>query len=163
MTKVTSGKFQNGLNVYSYFPDLSGRGSGDAGPFDTGTRVGSCVQLIGTFPSPCRPELFSLAQTVTYAKKVVNGAHDPKEGVAQDDIAKSGRDASTAPFRQDWLGGGYNASMADPPATTYSATDNIELDRNWTTSLVGTGGRKSVDWSSSIRVVNGKVTQNTVA
>jgi hypothetical protein len=167
MTKVTSGSFQSGLSMDTYYPDLVGSGfwqhGSSGGPFDTGTRAGSNVQLIGTFPSPCRPDQFTLAQTVTYDKKVIDGVHDPKEGVAQDDIAKSGRNASTAPFRQDFLGGGYNVSMADPPSTNYGSASNIELDRSFTTSLVGPGGRASVNWSTSIRVTNGTVTRNTIS
>ncbi len=65
MTKVTSGPFQGGYTMDDYFPQHKGKGlwsnSGTAGPFDTGKRAGSNVQLYGTFPSPCRPELFSLA------------------------------------------------------------------------------------------------------
>lgn len=167
MNKVTSGAFQGGLKMEDYYPDLAGKGywqhGSIAGTFDTGTQVGSNIQLYGTIPSPCRPDLFSLAQTVKYTKAIFNGVHHPKEGVVQDDIAKSGRDSSRPPFRQDWLEGGYNISMADPPGVTYGPSSNIEFDREFVTSLVGPGGRKSVAWSTSIKVVNGGVTKNTVA
>ncbi len=167
MNKVTSGSFQGGKSMDDYYPDLVGRGfwqhSGSAGPWDTGSRVGSSVQLYGTIPSPCRPELFSLAQTVTRTRDRINGVTDPTEGQTLDDIAKSGRDASRPPFRQDWLGGGYNISMADPPSIGYSSTTNAEWDRDFVTSLVGPGGRSSVSWSVSIRIKDGSVTRNTVS
>lgn len=166
MRKVVAGTFESGLGLDDYYPDLASSniwGSANtAGPFDTGSRAGSSVQLIGTFPSPCRPDLFSLAQTVTFTRAVINGVNDPQVGVTRDDVAESGRDASTAPFRRDWLGGGYNVSMADPPSISYAAGSNIELDRSFTTSLIGPDGRMSVDWSTSIRIVNGAVTQNTI-
>jgi len=166
MTKVTSGTFQGGLTMGSYYPDLGGgfwQDGGTAGTFDTGTRAGSKAQLYGTIPSPCRPELFSLAQTVTRRRSRIDGVTDPTEGQTFDDIAKSGRDASRPPFRQDWLGGGYNISMADPPSIGYSSTTNADYDRDFVTSLIGPGGRKSVSWSISVRIVNGKVTQNTIS
>jgi hypothetical protein len=167
MTKVTSGSFQGGLSMDNYYPDLATSGiwarGGSGGPFDTGSSVGSNVQLFGTFPSPCRPDQYTLAQTVTYDKKIVDGVHDPKEGAVQDDIAKSGRDFSKAPARQDFLGNGYDVSMADPPFIRYSASSNIEWDRSFTTSLVGPGGKASVSWSTSIKVESGKVTKNTIS
>lgn len=167
MNKVIAGAFQGGLSMDDYYPDLVGRGywqhGGTGGPFDSGTRVGSNAQLYGTIPSPCRPELFSLAQTVQYTRAIFDGARDPREGVVQDDIAKSGRNASVAPFRLAWLGGGYNISMADPPSVGYGPTTNIEFDRAFVTSLVGPRGRRSTNWSTSIRVVNGSVTRNTIS
>lgn len=167
MTKVVSGTFQGGLKMDDYYPDLVGRGYWDhgdsGGTWDTGSRVGANAQLFGTIPSPCRPEQFSLAQTVTYTRALFDGVSHPKEGIVQDDIAKSGRDASRPPFRQAWLGGGYNISMADPPSIGYTSTSNIEFDRAFVTSLVGPGGRRSVGWSTSIRVVNGTVTRNTIS
>ena len=41
--------------------------------------------------------------------------------------------------------------------------DGWEWDRNFTTSLIGPGGKQSIDWSVSIRVVNGKVTHVDLA
>lgn len=167
MSKVTSGQFQGGKSMDDYYPDLVGRGywqhSGSAGPWNTGSRVGSNAQLFGTIPSPCRPELFSLAQTVTRTRDRINGVTNPTEGQTFDDIAKSGRNASISPFRQDWLGGGYNISMADPPSIGYSSTTNAEWDRDFVTSLIGPGGRRSVNWSISIRIENGGVTRNTIS
>jgi hypothetical protein len=167
MSKVTSGQLQGGKSMDDYYPDLVGRGywqnSGSAGPWDTGSRVGSKAQLFGTIPSPCRPELFSLAQTVTRTRDRINGVTDPTEGQTFDDIAKSGRNASVPPFRQDWLGGGYNISMADPPSIGYSSTTNAEWDRDFVTSLKGPGGQRSVNWSISIRIENGVVTRNTIS
>jgi hypothetical protein len=166
MTKVSSGALQGGFTMDDYYPDLTGRGyyvhPGTAGPFDTGRRAGSNMQLFGTIPSPCRPELFSLSQSVTRVRTVVNGVTGSTDGQTFDDIAKSGRDASRAPFRRDWLGGGYNISMADPPSIGYASTTNADYDRSFVTSLVGPGGRRSVNWSISVRVRSGRVTRNTI-
>lgn len=167
MTKVTGGPLGGGLDMATYYPDLVGKGywahGTSGGPFDTGTRAGSNVQLNGTVPSPCEPDQFRLGQTVTYTKRTFNGVRDPQEGKTFDDIAKSGRDASKAPFRQLWLGDGLNISMADPPSADYSSLNAMEMDRDFTTSLTGPSGSKSVSWSTSIRVVNGSVTKNTVS
>ena len=82
-----------------------------------------------------------------------------------DDIAKSGRDASKPPFRQEFSAGAntWAISMADPPSVSYGPSSNIEWDRSFVTSLVGPGGRKDVNWSTSIRIVNGSVTRNTIS
>jgi hypothetical protein len=85
----------------------------------------------------------------------------PEEGKTFDDIAKSGRDATRPPFRQEFLGGdsappGYIISMADPPSTGYNAASTIEHDRDFVSSLVGPGGRKSVAWSLSTRISGGR-------
>jgi hypothetical protein len=169
MNKLTSGAFLGSLTMDSYYPDLKGKGyyahPGSAGVFDTGSRVGANIQLYGVIASPCEPSNFSLAQTVTRTRYRINGVIHPEEGKTFDDIAKSGRDATKAPFRQEFLGGGtaplgYIISMADPPSTGYTATSNIEHDRDFVTSLVGPGGRKSVSWSLSTRIVGGVVTSN---
>jgi hypothetical protein len=166
MTKVTSGPFQGGYTMDDYYPKLKGKGlwshPDTAGPFDTGEVAGYNVQLYGTFPSPCRPETFTLTQTVRDDLAVVDGVHEPTEGQTRDDIAETKNDPSGPPFRRDWLGGGYNASMADPPSVRYKDVQNVEWDQTFVTSLVGPGGRASVTWKPSIRVVNGKVTRNTV-
>jgi hypothetical protein len=151
-----------------YYPDLAGKGywdhGGTAGPFDTGARVGANAQLVAEIHIPCDPARFSLAQTVTYVKTIRDGVHHPDEGKTMDDIAKSGRDASKAPFRQEFMGtAGWAISMADPPSVTYGPSSNIEWDRSFVTSLVGPGGRSDVNWSTSIRVVNGSVTRNTIS
>jgi hypothetical protein len=167
MTKVTSGPFRGGYSLDDYYPDLVGQGywsdGAKAGIFDTGSRVGAKVQLFGTIPFPWNPLKFSLAQRVTRTRDRIDGVTDPTEGQSFDDIAKSGRDASKSPFRRDWLGGGYNISMADPPGIGYGATTNAEWDRDFVTSLIGPGGRQSVAWSLSIRVKNGSVTTKTVS
>ncbi|WP_173085976.1 hypothetical protein [Phytohabitans rumicis] len=168
MTKVVSGSFQGGFSLDDYYPDLVGKGywgggAGTAGTFDTGRRVGAKVQLFGTISGPCDSSKFSLAQSVTRTRDRINGVTDPTEGQTFDDIAKSGRDASRAPFRQEWLGGGLNISMADPPSIGYGATTNAEWDRDFVTSLIGPGGRQSVSWSLSIRVTSGSVTRKTVS
>lgn len=166
MVKVISGALANGLDMGTYYPDLVGAGfwahGSSAGPFDTGTRAGSNVQLVGTVPSPCSPDGFTLGQTVTYTKRTWNGVRDPLEGRTFDDIAKSGRDATRAPFRQMWLDNGLNISMADPPSIDYSSLTSAEIDRDFVTTLTGPDGSMSVSWSTSIRVAGGRVTSNTV-
>jgi len=171
MHKLTSGAFLGGLTMDSYYPDLAGRGfydhPGTGGTFDTGSRAGANVQLYGVIPSPCLPDQFHLEQTVTRTRLRRNGVADPTEGQTFDDIAKSGRDASRPPFRQEFLGGGtaplgYIISMADPPSAGYNATTNMERDLDFVTSLVGPSGRQSVTWSLSTRISGGAVTSNVV-
>ncbi|MFQ6024756.1 MAG: hypothetical protein ACE5NW_18740 [Acidiferrobacterales bacterium] len=166
MTKVTSGAFQGALSMGDYYPDLVGRGYWDhgdtAGPWDTGSRAGVNVQLFGTVPSPCRPDQFHLEQTVTRERERINGTPTAREGTSADDIANSGRDASTAPFRQLWLGGGLNISMADPPSAAYSATRDIDIKKHFVTSLAGPGGKRSVNWTIELKIENGTVTKNAV-
>jgi hypothetical protein len=173
MNKIVSGAFIGGLTMDSYYPDLSGGGfwqhGGSGGTFDTGSRVGGNVQLYGVIPSPCKPSLFQLAQTASITRHRVNGVATALEGTTVDDIARSGRDFTRAPARQDFLGGGdaplgYIISMADPPSEAYSATrHDVERDVDFVSSLVGPGGRQSVSWSQSLRVTGGAVTGNTVA
>jgi hypothetical protein len=108
-----------------------------------------------------------LAQTITRTRYRINGVPHAEEGKTFDDIAKSGRDASRAPFRQDFLGGGtaplgYIISMADPPSTGYGTGSNIEHDRDFVTSLVGSGGKQSVAWSLSTRISGGAVISNVL-
>ncbi len=171
MGKVTSGAFLGSLTMDSYYPDLVGQDfyqhPGSGGPFDTGSRAGANVQLFGTIPSPCQPGQYRLEQTITRTRFRINGTVHPEEGRTFDDIAKSGRDATTTPFRQEFLGGGsaplgYVITMADPPSTGYRPTDSIDHDRDFVTSLVGPAGSSSVSWSLTTRIVNGRVTQNTL-
>ncbi len=171
MHKLTSGTFLGGLTMDSYFPDLTGRGlynhPDTAGTFDTGSRAGANIQLYGVIPSPCRPSRFQLEQRVTRTRFRINGVAHAEEGRTFDDIAKSGRDASRPPFRQEFLGGGtaplgYIISMADPPSTGYDSKREIEHDRDFVTSLVGPGGRQSVAWSLSTRMSRGTVTRNVL-
>lgn len=172
MEKVTSGAFLGGLSMDSYFPDLVGRGfydhPGTGGAFDTGSRAGANIQLLGVIHSPCRPGQYRLAQTITRTRFRINGVRHAEEGMTFDDVAKSGRDATTAPFRQEFLGGGdapfgYLISMADPPSTGYGARDTIEHDRDFVTSLIGPAGTVSVRWSLTTRIANGRVTRNTLS
>jgi hypothetical protein len=169
MHKLTSGSFLGGLTMDSYYPDLKGKGyynhPGTGGTFDTGSRVGANIQLYGVIPSPCLPNQFHLEQTITRTRYRINGVIHPEEGRTFDDIAKSGRDASRPPFRQEFLGGGgaplgYIISMADPPSTGYNPTISIEHDRDFVSSLVGPSGRQSVSWSLSTRISGGAVTRN---
>ncbi len=172
MGKTVSGTFLGGLTMDNYYPDLKGGGyyshPGTGGTFDTGSRVGGVAQLFGVIPSPCVPAQFSLAQSVTRTRDRIDGVTNPTEGQTFDDIAKSGRNASVAPFRQDFLGGGtaplgYLISMADPPSISYGASTNAEWDRDFVTSLIGPAGKQSVSWSLSIRVVNGRVTSKALS
>lgn len=172
MNALISGAFLGGLTMDSYYPDLVGKGYYEhpdtAGTFDTGSRVGGNVQLYGVIASPCEPSAFRLAQTVRRTRYRINGVIHPEEGKTFDDIAKSGRDATRPPFRQEFLGGGtappgYIISMADPPSTGYSAASTIEHDRDFVTSLIGPGGGRSVSWSLSTRISGGSVTRNVLS
>ena len=177
MTKVTSGKL-HGKNVdgsdmmmLDYFPELVTsrylHNIRNAGPFFDGNVVGANVQLYGTVPSVCKPELFSLSQIVTYTVDKKNGVSTAKEGTSVDDIKESGQDASKAPFRRDWLDDlGYHISMADPPGyyekgrAAFSSATNIERVMDFVTSLVGSAGQTSVNWSYRLKIKDGKVTEN---
>jgi hypothetical protein len=169
MHKVTSGAFLGGLTIVDYYPDISSRGyPSAAGPFDVGNRAGANIQLYGVIPSPCLPSQFHLEQTITRKRFRNNGVAHSEEGKTFNDIAKSGRDASRPPFRQEFLGGGaaplgYIISMADPPSTAYNSTSTIEHDRDFVTSLVGPSGRQSISWSLSTRISGGTVTSNVLA
>jgi hypothetical protein len=92
-----------------------------------------------------------------------NGVATAQQGTSADDIAKSGRDASKAPFRRDWLEDGYNVSMADPPNSPYSASTNKEYVKDFVTGLKGPGGEATVNWTIKLKIENGKVTQNSVS
>ena len=171
MNKVVSGQFLGGLTMDSYFPDLSGRGmwahAGTGGPFDTGTWAGGNAQLYGVIPSPCIPSQFQLEQSANPVRFRIGGVSHPLEGTTFNDIARSRRDISRAPTRQDFLGGGaaplgYIISLADQPGVNYGSLGDIERDPNFVRSLVGPGGQQSVRWSQSIRVTGGAVTVNTL-
>ena len=119
-------------------------------------------------PSPCEPSQYTLAQSVTRTRDRINGVTNPTEGQTLDDLAKSGRHFATAPFRQEFLGGGtaplgYVISMADPPSIGYGPATNAEWDRDFVTSLIGPAGRQSVSWSLSVRIENGVVKRNTLS
>ena len=67
------------------------------------------------------------------------------------------------PRRQERTAAGeIHISMADPPSLLYSAVRSAEWDRSYVTTLTGPSGSKSVSWSMSTVVVNGKVTKNTL-
>ena len=90
MIKVTSGKLHgklydgSDLIMIDDFPDLVTKGyihnARNAGPFNTGKHVGANVQLYGTILSGCRPELFSLRQTVTRTVDKEDGVSTAIEG-----------------------------------------------------------------------------------
>jgi hypothetical protein len=179
MIKVTSGKLHgkleggSDLTMLDYFPDQLGKGTlqniRTAGPFTLANIAGANVQLYGTILIPCRPELFALRQTVTYTVDKVNGISTAKEGTTVDDIKQSGKDASKAPFRRQWLDDeGYHISMADIPAyyeagrTAFSSATNKEIVKDFVTSLAGSAGETSVNWSYRLRIEDGKVIENEV-
>jgi hypothetical protein len=164
MVKNTKERFKGGKTMEDYYGHPANgewAHGGTAGPFVTSQYAGSNVQLIGTVRSPCDPSKFHLTQTVTFTKDRRNGARysGSQEG-------QSGPDAPV-PFRQIWLGNppGLNISSADGPAVDYKTNvgSGLELDREFTTSLVGPSDKKSVDWKTSIVVKDGKVTTNTIS
>ena len=179
MVKVTSGrlhgKLRDGseLSTLDYFPDERGKGTmrniRTAGPFIDDNIAGANVQLYGTILSGCRPELFSLRQTVTHTVNKEDGVSTAKEGTSVDDIKESGQDASKAPFRQDWLDDdGYHISMADVPGyylsrgRAFDSSTNIEFVKDFVSSLVGSAGESSVNWSYRLKIEDGKVIENEV-
>jgi hypothetical protein len=171
MRKVTAGKFEGGKTLDDYFPDQVGAGiwnkNDTAGPFDTGTRAGSAVQLIGEYLSPCAQggTAFTLGQTVHFVRAKANGKQmleggKPFEGTTIDDIKRSGRDQSKPPFRQEF---NFAVSMADPiSGIPYKTLTSYEFEVNLTTSLTGPGGSRSVDWGVTIEASGGKVSKNEV-
>lgn len=171
MVAVKSGAFHGGLAMSHYYPYLARRGfwvsNTNAGPFDTGSRVGASIQLYGLVPSPCQPTQYRFEQTYQDTRLIRNGVHSPGEGRVIDDFARSGQDQSRPPFRQLFLdtagGEGLAISMGDPPSETYGSSDNLEWDCSYVTSLVGPSGRVSHSWSTSVRVVSGTVTRNTLS
>jgi hypothetical protein len=167
MKAIVSGKFEGGFSMDDYYDDLKGQdywAHGDTGgPFTTPRYVGSNAQLIGVVPPSCNPRTFHLEQTRQDTRNRVNGRTDDNEGAVQDDLARSGRNASTRPFRRDWQDSqGWHISMADPPSQRRDKA-NVELDRTFVTSLAGSAGTASVTWKTSIRIANGVVTRNTIS
>lgn len=170
MRKVISGKFEGGKTLDDYYPDLVGAkvwGAKDtAGPFDNGERAGSAVQLIGQYAAPCKPEfVYTLAQSATTIRFRMNGKKAMEkgkafEGTTFDDIKRSGRDATKAPFRQEF---GFAVTMADPiSGAPYSKLTSYEFEVNLTASITGPDGTKSVGWGVTIEASGGKVTKNEV-
>src|SRR5437764_103008 len=77
------------------------------------------------------------------------------------DVARSGRDFSRPPGRREWSAAdGIRVSVADPPSQSYGRGDNVELDREFVTTLAGPSGSLSVSWSTSIRIVKGELDTN---
>lgn len=172
MRALISGSFEGGKTLDDYYPDLVGGNywgsNATAGPFDNGSRAGSAVQLIGEYPSPCAPGTgsnFTLGQSATIVRARANGAKMMENGKALEgqtinDIARSGRDQSKAPFRQEY---GFAVTMADPiSGIPYNTLTSYEWEVNLTTSITGSGGAKSVNWGVTVEASNGTVTKNTV-
>jgi hypothetical protein len=171
MRAVTSGTFEDGKTLDDYFPDLVGMGfwgsNKTAGPFNNGSRAGSSVQLVGDLPIPCatstNPTTLAQSATIVRAradgKKMQEGRKD-LEGQTFDDIKRSRRDQSKAPFRQTWTG---SVSMADPiSGIPYASLKSYEWEVNLTTSLTGAGGTVSTGWGVTVEASAGKVTKNEV-
>jgi hypothetical protein len=170
MRKVTSGAFEV-KTLDDYFPDLVGKGywgsSSTAGTFDTGSRAGSAVQLIGELRIPCDSSTVqtTLGQSATIVRAKADGAKMMENGKALEgqtinDIQRSGRDQSKAPFRQVWAGA---VSMADPiSGIPYASLKSYEWEVNLTTSLTGASGTVSVGWGVTVEASGGKVTKNEV-
>jgi len=175
MRAVTSGPLLDGLTMDDYYPGLSSQGffanPESAGPWDTGTRCGVNVQLVGNLHLLCRDELFQFTQTVHHDKSVFNGKKDADDGKTQDDIAQSGGDYTKPPRRQARTadpesGDGsdvVHVSMADPPSLEYAKAPDVECDRTFVTGLIGPKGKAEVTWRVSMVVKDGKVLKNTVA
>jgi hypothetical protein len=104
MVAVTSGEFLDGLTMDDYYPGLRAKGyfsnPSTAGPWDTGSRCGVNVQLVGDMNLLCRDELFQFTQTVHHDKSIINGSPDADHGTTHDDIADSGGDFTKPPRRQ---------------------------------------------------------------
>lgn len=170
MVKVTSGNFLE-KTLDDYYPDLVGAGAWGsnnvAGPFDNGSRAGSAVQLIGNLRIPCDANgtPTTLGQSATIVRARANGAllmenGRALEGQTIDDIARSGRNSSQAPFRQTWAA---SVSMADPiSGIPYAGLNSYELEVNLTSSLTAPSGTVSVDWGVTIEAAAGTVTRNEV-
>lgn len=171
---VTSGKFLDGLTMNDYYPELRGKGyfanPDTAGPWDTGSRCGVNVQIVGSLNAGCHDESFKFTQTVHHDKSIINGSKDADDGTTHDDIADSGGDYTKPPRRQrhnaerpgKGAGSELHVSMADPPSLLYSAVKSAEWDRTFVTGLVGPDGKAEATWRASMVVKDGKVVKNTV-
>jgi len=173
MVAVTSGQFLDGLTMDDYYPGLRAQGNfsnpSTAGPWDTGSRCGVNVQIVGGLNLLCRDELFQFTQTVHHDKSIINGTKDADDGTTHDDIAESRGDYTKPPRRQtrtterDVGGNLLQVSMADPPSLLYSQVRSAEWDRTFVTALVGPRGKSETTWRVSTIVNDGKVVKNTVS
>jgi len=84
-----------------------------------------------------------------------------------DDIARCGRDATMAPFRQNI--GGNQISMADPASYPYNATTRADFEATNVFETCKTSSdntckwdRCCIQWTWKAKVVAGAVTVNTV-
>lgn len=134
---VSSGPLQGGKKMGDYYPDLanpdgtSSRWNGDgsqAGEF-SGTRTGVAVQLIGTMEGD--RDCCTMTQTFVLEESNYPGPEVGAIGAQVDDIAKSGRDPSGPPFRQNI--GTNQISMADPPNAPYNAGSNFHRKMRYET------------------------------
>lgn len=172
MVAVTSGKFLDGLTMDDYYPGLRAKGyfsnPSTAGPWDTGSRCGVNVQLVGDMNLLCRDELFQFTQTIHHDKSIINGSPDADHGTTHDDIADSGGDYTKPPRRQARTaaradsGSLLHVSMADPPSLLYSRVRSAEWNRTFVTALVGPRGKAETTWRVSTVIKDSKVVTNTV-
>lgn len=167
--KVTSGQFEGGKTLDDYYPDLVGKGYWDtnntAGKFDTGSRVGAALQFVGTYFSPCSGDgsQFTFSQSTTIVRARADGKKlmengKPFEGQTIDDIKRSRRDQSKAPFRQI-----FDFAVSIPDAISgipYASLKSYEFQVTSTVTLTGSGGSKSVDWGLNTEAAAGKVTKH---
>ncbi len=166
MRKVISGTLEGSKKVSDYYPDLAGRGGAyagnKAGPFDTGKRAGSVVQLIGEIPSGVSHTEYTFKQAITISKLQINGKAHAMEGKTIDDIKRSGRDQSKAPFRQVW---GNSVSICDPiTGVPYNTLRSYHFKAKAKTSIEHkAGASKSVNWGVEVQASGGKVTKNTAS
>ncbi len=169
--KVTSGKFEGGKTLDDYFPDIVGTkswGSKDtAGPFDNGFRAGSALQFIATYQMLCVAggSAYTFDQQIAIARMRGDGKKLMENGKALEgqtinDVARSGRDQSKAPFRQEWLN---VISMADPiSGAPYTSFNDYEFEATATTKVTGAGGSLSVTWTVKVESKAKKITTNTL-
>ena len=92
----------------------------------------------------------------------MDGKSHALEGQTLDDVARSGRDQSTTPFRQTW---DNKVTMCDPiSGVPYNTLKTYDFAADATTSIVHKdGASKSVNWGVKLKAKDGKVTVNTVS
>jgi len=159
---VVRGNFEGSKTMDDYYPDLKNTGSyvhpERAGEFDTGSRVGVNVQIVGKVkgnPSKCK-----LNQELLVERENING-DTSRQGNSYDDIKKSGRDATKSPFKQIF---NQKISFADPPSYAYGPGTEIDSKRFFTSCVIACDDKRKccVRWSLEIKVENGRVTKNQV-
>ena len=172
---VTDGAFQGGKKLGDYYPDLaqpdgsstywSGDGS-QGGAFDTGSRTGGAVQIIGTMEGD--RDCCTMTQHFVVEESNYPGGDVGPVGESVDDIARSGRDPSGPPFRQNI--GGNQISMADPPSAPYGPPNDFKRKLRFTTCFVSYPDSKPecewkqccVTWVQEQEAQGGAMTTNKI-